>query len=67
MNECGVLQDPKNGIVKFAGTSVGSRATYTCNKGFTLMGQSSRICQSNGEWSGREPTCESNQTFINET
>lgn len=65
--DCGPLENPKNGIVKFGGTIIGSRATYACNKGFTLMGNSNRICQPTGDWSGQEPTCssKSNCTGIN--
>ena len=55
--DCGQLQDPANGIVKFGGTTVGSMATYACNKGFTLMGSNARVCQPNGKWSRDEPIC----------
>ena len=40
------------------GTIVDSTATYSCNDGFTLEGQSTRTCQDDGEWSGSAPTCE---------
>ena len=40
------------------GTVVDSTATYSCNDGFTLEGQSTRTCQDDGEWSGSAPTCE---------
>ena len=57
--DCGPLENPENGIVKFGGTIIGSRATYACNKGFTITGNSNRICQPNGDWSGQEPICSS--------
>ncbi len=33
-------------------------ATYTCESGYILSGDSSRICQSDSIWSGSEPTCD---------
>ena len=54
---CGSLSNIENGRVSFPSTSVGSVATYTCNRGFELIGSSRRTCQSNGQWSGREPVC----------
>ena len=50
---CPELQDPANGEV----TSDGLTATYTCDEGFSLMGDQVRQCSSEGEWSGEEPTC----------
>ncbi|XP_039605141.1 sushi, von Willebrand factor type A, EGF and pentraxin domain-containing protein 1-like [Polypterus senegalus] len=35
----------------------GSKITYTCNKGFTLVGNSMITCTQNG-WSSRPPYCE---------
>ena len=55
--QCDRLSDIKNGRVVLSGTTAGSTATYSCNKGFVLVGESTRLCQSNGEWSGREPFC----------
>ena len=40
------------------GTTFGSVAVYQCREGLTLNGESTRMCQANGEWSGNEPTCE---------
>ena len=61
---CSDLPAPTNGGVSYntPGTS-GSRphntvATYSCAPGYTLVGSSTRTCQS-GTWSGRAPTCQS--------
>ena len=58
---CGSLPNPKNGQVTFGSTRVGSSATYRCDKGFVLVGKSSRVCQANGEWSSTEPQCQRKQ------
>ena len=54
---CERLPGISNGRVDLSGRTVGSTATYTCNQGFVLVGSSTRICQSNGQWSGSEPSC----------
>ncbi len=35
----------------------GSEATYSCDQGFDLEGESRRRCQSDGAWSGEAPSC----------
>ena len=58
--ECGNLTDPAQGEVNHtAGTTFGQTATYSCNTGYNLTGDSTRTCQATGEWSGSAPTCES--------
>ena len=54
--DCGTLSDPVNGQVSFSSTTYNSVATYTCSIGI-LQGDSSRICQADGSWSGSEPFC----------
>ena len=55
---CPKLRNPVNGRVSFsAGLTVGSRATYTCNSGYSLVGESTRICREDRSWSGRAPVC----------
>ena len=56
--DCGNLTNPTNGQVNHtAGTTFGQTATYSCDTGYTLEGDNSRICQADGMWSGSEPTC----------
>ncbi len=33
-------------------------ATYTCDDGYTLTGDMTRICLADGMWSGAAPTCD---------
>ena len=55
---CPGLSAPENGSVSVSkGEDVGSIATYTCDEGFKLVGQSTRSCQENGAWDGTEPLC----------
>ena len=57
--DCGNLNDPVNGSVTHtSGTTFGQTATYTCNTGYNLVGDSTRTCEATGEWSGSAPTCE---------
>jgi len=56
--DCGTLTDPANGQVSHtAGTAFGQTATYSCDLGYNLVGDSTRTCQANGMWSGNEPIC----------
>ena len=56
---CGSLTDPANGQVDHtAGTTLGQTATYSCNTGYNLVGDSTRTCQATGEWSESAPTCQ---------
>ena len=54
---CGVLDNPANGHVVITGTSPSSKATYSCNKGYALFGSKTRVCQTNGEWTEKQPVC----------
>ena len=57
--DCRALTDPVNGQVSHTGgTTSGQTATYTCNTGYNLVGDSTHICQATGVWSGSEPTCQ---------
>ena len=34
-----------------------SVASYSCDQGFGLQGDATRVCQADGTWSGRTPQC----------
>ena len=55
--DCGTLTNPANSQVSYTGrTTFGQTATYSCNAGYNLVGNSTRTCD--GVWSGSEPTCQ---------
>ena len=56
---CPRLSDPRNGDVDLTGLRVGSKASYSCDRGFKLQGNQVRHCQSNGRWTGQDPSCQS--------
>ena len=60
ISDCGGLSSPGNGSVSTEEqtTTYGQVANYTCNPGYTLIGEQSRTCQQDGNWSGSPPVCE---------
>ena len=63
--DCDSLADPVNGqVTHTAGTTLGQTATYSCNAGYNLVGNSTRTCQVTGVWSGSEPTCQGMLTYV---
>lgn len=54
---CDDLPNPPKGNVVQSDNTVGSTATYTCFDGYELLGEDTRICQDDGDWSGDEPLC----------
>ena len=55
---CPPLPPIDNGMVEVSDLFPGGVATYTCDPGFILVGDPTRICRDDGTWSGEEPTCE---------
>ena len=66
--DCGNLTDPANGQVNHtSGTTFRENATYSCNTGYNLVGDSTHTCQATGNWSGSAPTCAGIQAYTQET
>ena len=55
--ECPELPDPDNGQVHLSGRHFQDQAVYTCDRGYTMVGASKRVCQTSGQWSGSIPQC----------
>lgn len=43
--------------------NVHSTIDFHCEKGHKLVGESSLVCQQDGEWSGDSPICECEKIF----
>ena len=55
--QCSSLTSPQNGQVTVTGLGVGSTASYICNSGFSLSTPTTRVCGSDGIWTGSDPIC----------
>lgn len=62
--QCTTLSPPANGYMVNADCGVVFNAAcgFRCNPGYRLIGNSIRVCQQNGAWSGGDPVCESELT-----
>ncbi|XP_078098048.1 C4b-binding protein alpha chain-like [Mustelus asterias] len=54
---CGNPGDLSNGYYNASGTTFGMKATFYCDKGYSIIGRSYRTCTAAG-WDGQVPTCE---------
>ena len=54
---CGVLSAPDHGLAHQTGIAVGSSGNYSCQQGFTLSENETRVCLDSGDWTGGKPTC----------
>jgi hypothetical protein len=54
---CPPLRAPLNGTIELSGITVGSMASYSCDVGYELVGNTMRVCQSDGMWDGVVPQC----------
>ncbi len=56
--DCGDPGIPFHGTKWVGSTTLDSIVKYMCDQGFTLVGDSFRVCQSNAQWSGALPFCQ---------
>lgn len=54
---CGHPGEIANGVRNGSSFTYHERVSYTCLEGYELTGRPYRVCQANGRWSGRLPTC----------
>jgi hypothetical protein len=64
---CPALPGPTGGAVLAPMLTYGSKATYSCNTGYTLNGSTMRTCQNDGTWDGTAPTCDINRFLLTVT
>ena len=55
--DCGPLESPEDGMVSVNTTTFQSVAKYSCNDGYSLIGESARTCLNSSNWSHSEPYC----------
>ena len=61
--ECQALTDPSKGMISCSlgvdeVANSGDTCSFTCNTGCELTGSNTRICQTDGTWSGNDAVCE---------
>ena len=61
---CLPLTNPTNGVINCSlgeneVPSYEDTCSFTCNTGYELTGSDTRICQSDGSWSGSDDVCRS--------
>ncbi|GLH11061.1 Locomotion-related protein Hikaru genki [Gryllus bimaculatus] len=54
---CPAPPEIHGGYINISGQRAGSTATYNCQSGFILFGESVISCSLGGEWSGKAPVC----------
>lgn len=63
--DCGVPKSISNGAVAYSSTKLASMASYSCDSGYSLVGNSSTTtCSEKGVWEGPLPTCVGKQTHV---
>ncbi|XP_070563038.1 LOW QUALITY PROTEIN: sushi, von Willebrand factor type A, EGF and pentraxin domain-containing protein 1-like [Ptychodera flava] len=55
---CKPLEEIQHANAVISGHTYGGTVSYTCERGYTLNGDTERVCQANGEWGGTPPVCE---------
>ncbi len=56
---CGNPGVPENGKKNSSIYQYGNSIEFECDVGYTLQGSQVRTCQTNGQWTGIQPTCPS--------
>ena len=54
---CPVLLSPSNGTISSNETQFRTKACFSCNVGYNLVGETCLNCTSNGTWSEKQPHC----------
>lgn len=57
--DCGPRSAPSRGSVALpAGTTFGAVASYSCDLGYTLVGDAMQTCLASAQWNNSQPRCE---------
>lgn len=55
--QCGLPESPVNGKAHYTALAYKSVVTYTCKYGHMVVGDATRTCGEDKQWSGQEPKC----------
>jgi CUB/sushi domain-containing protein len=59
LSDCGTVAAILNGAFQYTpNTLYQGLAEFSCNTGYTLVGDATRTCQDTGVWSGANPVCQ---------
>ena len=61
-NRCPQLSAPFNGSLQPCSNLPGHTCTFSCDKGYVLVGSATRTCTDNGTWTGAETQCDGKVT-----
>ena len=64
IGSCVAPSSLSNGQSNYTSITVGSIVTYTCEAGYKLTGVSRQTCQSNGQWSDSQPSCDRELIYV---
>ncbi|XP_065175396.1 fibropellin-1-like [Sycon ciliatum] len=56
--QCGTPPSIGNGYRRYTTTLYQDKVRYTCDHGYSMQGMRELVCQMNGQWSPKPPTCE---------
>ena len=66
ISDCNEPPSPANGAVDTSsGTTYGQQATYSCDTGYNLVGNSPALCQADGNWE-TAPICQVVGKYVNQ-
>ena len=58
MIQCPKIGEPANGIIVRSSHVFLGVTEFACDEGYSLVGNSSSVCMSNGNWSSNAPKCQ---------
>ncbi|XP_062523686.1 sushi, von Willebrand factor type A, EGF and pentraxin domain-containing protein 1-like [Corticium candelabrum] len=60
---CGELKQPKNGEIIVNKFYFGESATFSCNRGYMMIGKKTSTCVASGTWTNTSPKCIETRCF----
>ncbi|XP_062499146.1 CUB and sushi domain-containing protein 3-like [Corticium candelabrum] len=60
---CGALEQPKNGEIVGNNFYFGESVTFSCNRGYMIIGKETSMCAASGTWTNTPPRCIETRCF----